>query len=191
MRWRRRFRCRARDNFPRASRRRVFAAGIPSSAPKPDRSLRHATLRRSPPRRAGIGLPASLPRSGKRRRHFEAQQGADLARAPISRIPGAPAQDASLPRSGDQRAVEHLVDDGPRDPIDEIGARLRVLLEELNELLLTIALRLPFFLPELFTRSRLVFLNDLVTDPVDQRVLLGVDDADADDRSDQGEQVPG
>src|SRR5262249_32813728 len=84
--------------------------------------------------------------------------------------------------SWDHRAVEHLVCDRRRDHVDEIGARLRIVAQELHELLLALGLLLALSLPELLAGSTLVLLDDLVADPVDERVLLRMDDTDADER---------
>src|SRR5262245_38048571 len=75
--------------------------------------------------------------------------------------------------SGDQSAVEHLVGDWRRDPVDECRTHLRVTAKKCHELLLLRGRRLRFLLPQLLAACLLVFEDHFVRDSVENRILSG------------------
>src|SRR5260370_36558207 len=79
----------------------------------------------------------------------------------------------SLRRSWDHTAFEHLISDRCRYSVDEGGAHLWIAAQKIYGFLFSLRFRLPSFLPQLLAGRILVFLHDLVGDPVQQWVLLG------------------
>src|SRR5215472_18051131 len=78
-------------------------------------------------------------------------------------------------RSRNHPTLEHLVGDRRGDPVDEVHAHLGIALQELDEFLLPLRLRLATLLPELLTSRLLVLLDDLVRHHVEHRELGGRD----------------
>jgi hypothetical protein len=68
-------------------------------------------------------------------------------------------------------ALEHLVGDGSRNSIDKLGAHLWITAQFLDDFLLHRRLRLVFLLPQLLACRLLIFLDDLLGDHVQERIL--------------------
>src|SRR6266702_3813323 len=90
----------------------------------------------------------------------------------------APSRVLSVPPlqlSGKHAALEHLVGNGCGHPVDERSAHLRVALEHLYRLLLSLGFRMASFchslLPKLLATRLLVLLHEIVSDHVHDRVL--------------------
>src|SRR5580700_3138780 len=75
-------------------------------------------------------------------------------------------------RSRDHAAFKHLVSDRRRYSIDEHGAHLWIVTQKIYGFLFPLRLWLPPLLPQLLARGILVFLDDLVSGLVQQRVLV-------------------
>jgi hypothetical protein len=68
-------------------------------------------------------------------------------------------------------ALEHLVSDGSRDSVDELGAHLWITAQLLDDFLFHRRFRLVFLLPQLFAGRLLVFLDNLLSHHVQERIL--------------------
>src|SRR5271167_3728469 len=91
---------------------------------------------------------------------------------------------------GNHPAFDHFVDDGSRNYVDECGAHLRIVAQQLHGFLLLLCRRLflGFLLPQLLAARLLVFLGYPVGDGVQDRVL-SVGDAHVKQRDHQCTQV--
>src|SRR5206468_4792286 len=68
-------------------------------------------------------------------------------------------------------AVEHLVHDRSGDLVEELLSHLWIAFEEAEDALLLRTRRLAAVLPQLLARRRLIFLNHLVDNHIEQRTL--------------------
>jgi hypothetical protein len=77
-------------------------------------------------------------------------------------------------RSGNHPALEHFIGDGSRNLVDELGAHLWIIVEQLNRSLF-LGFRRSFLaslFPQLLTGGTLVFLDDFFRYSVYNRVVL-------------------